>query len=350
MDMPFDFIQPGLWTFAFFGAIFTATAGWPYALAAIWWLTITFLAVHREDAPDKVFDFHAWWLISVTSGLVTDFSLLYSLRLDRFIDTNFHNYRNNKRYTSLEFHFIVLFATITYAGYFYLTGAFSDGFGGVPLSVARPVGVTMLVVGILGLLATFIWCFANSTDRRESTLNAKYILALMLGFIAAPTAYDFAHAAGLQPWHGLITLGAIALYWLLMIFWIGYTYVDNEGTLKFGKWEEDGGIDRTHLHDRFYSRKQLNYFLLFGFLTQFVFYIVVWIVDTLFKKDEPTAVEPVVTAIGITSFVLSLILLVLYFFGQDFWPSATKRRSVKRYDYHRKVNASDELEEQELSL
>lgn len=340
--MPLDFVQLEFWTYGFFGAVFTATAGWAYGLTALWWFALVQLAIHREDPEPLRFDFHVWWLISISSGLLTGFSLLWSLRMDRLIDTEFLNYRNAKRYLSIEFLSVIIWTTVAYAGFYYMNGDFSNGFGTVPLTTGEAVGVTMIVVGALALLGTFIWMFANRTDRKESTLNAKYILALALGLLAAPAAYDYPHNKGLGPWHGLIALGAITLYWALMILWIGFTFVNPEtGSFKFGNWiskNDTKFIQKSlqgHHIDRFASPKQAMFFLGFGFMSQFVLYLVAWGVDTHFKVMEPTEVVPVVVAIAITSLVLSILFVLLYYFGRDsFWPSASLRKAVSNYDEH----------------
>ena len=342
MAMPLDFVQLEFWTYGFFGAVFTATAGWAYGLTALWWFTLVQIAVHREDPEPIRFDFHVWWLISITSGLLTGFSLLWSLRMDRLIDTEFLNYRNAKRYLSLEFFIVVIWATVAYAGFYYVNGDFSDGFGTVPLTTAEAVGVTMIVVGALALLGIFVWMFINRTDRKESTLNAKYILALALGLLAAPAAYDYPHNKGWSPYHGLIAIAAIIAYWALMILWIGFTSTDpTTGSLKFGNWigkDSDkfiGKALRGHVVDRFYSPKQARFFLGFGFMSQIVLYFVAWAVDTEFKTMEPEEVVPVVVAIAVTSLVLSLLFFLLNYFGRDsFWPAATPRKAVSDYDAH----------------
>jgi hypothetical protein len=215
----------------------------------------------------------------------------------------------------------------------------------VPYTTAQTVGITMLVVGGLGLVTTFVWMFVNSTDRRESTLNAKYILALALSIFAAPSAYEFPHSAGLGPWHGLIALGAILVQWILIFFWIGFTFVDSEtGWFRAGNWIVRGGEEKelmkqslkSHHIDRFYSPRQALYFILFGWMSQTIVYLVGWGVDTEFKSMEPTAIEPVVAAIAVTSFVLSIMFVLLYYFGQDkdWWPNASRRNEVEDYDTH----------------
>jgi hypothetical protein len=324
------------WTYGFFGAIFTATAGWPFGITAWWWFVFAYLGIHREDPAALQFDFHSWWLASISSGLLVGFTLLWSLRLDRLIDTDFLNYRNAKRYLSLEWTVNFLAISCIAAGYYYTKGHFSDGFSTLPLSTARAVGVTLIVVGTLGVLATFAWMFWNNVDRRESTLNAKYILALALGITAQPVAYDYGLLAGLSPWHGAIALAAIVGYWALMILWIGFFSVD----VKTGSLNWNGGFLETkidlHAIDRFHNRGQAIAFLVVGFVAQFVLTLIAWGVDTHFTSPEPTEVAPVVYAIVGTSGGEAIIIALLSYFGRgkSWWPAAPPRMEPINYDRH----------------
>jgi len=342
--MPLDFVQLEFWTYGFFGAVFLANAGWALGITAIWWFVYAYIAIHREDPQQLQFDFHVWWLPSICSGLLVGTSLLATLRMDTLIDSGFLNYRNAKRYYSLEFVLTVVFTSITSAGYYYYSGHLSDGFGLIPLSTARAVGITLFVVGGFTLLGLFVWMFINRTDRKETSLNAKYILALALGITAGPVGYDYALLAGLSPWHGLVALGAIILYWALMILWLGFTSVDaTTGKFKFGNWisKSDDAIIasglKNHSIDRWYSPRQLIVFLIAGFVLQFVVYLVGWLVDAQpWLSPEPTVVKPPVIAIAVTSIVETIALWVVYYFGRgsSWWPSATKRVEVVNYDTH----------------
>ena len=336
-NMPLDFVQLEFWTYGFAGSIYLATAGWPLGIISMWWFVMAYLGIHREDDPiPGQFDFHFWWLFSTLSGLLVGFSIVWSLGMDRLVDSEYLNYRNSKRYLALEWTLTVFYATGILAGYYFLVGHFSDGLSTLPLSTARAIGITLIVVfGLLGV-GLFIWMFFNRTDRRETTLNAKYLIALALLITAAPVAYDYALLGGWSPWHGAWALGAIVIYWLLMILWIGF--FDTNPTTGSLRWA--GGFlkssDREHTGDRFYSKRQGVAFLAACFSSQFVLYLVAWLVDTHpWTSPEPHDLDDVVIAIGVTSLVEAILFPILYYFGAGkWWPSAPARMEVSNYDVH----------------
>jgi len=313
MSMPLDFVQLEFWTYGFMGAVYTNNLWVAPGLAFYMWFSMVLLAIHREDPADLQFDFHSWPVISLVSGLWAGFWLSWSLRQDVLIDTSMKNQRNKKRHLTPEFTLIAIGALIALLGYYYFNGDFSDGFGTVPVGVAFWVGIALMVVGLALAIGTIIWALVGKEDRFNKAMNIKYTLALAIGITVAPALYDYPHNFGLDPYHGFLALGGIVIYWLLMYVYIGWVVgtQDNETkgirTARGGFFDGKKGREDSSNIDRFQTKREAVIFIVAGGLSQFIVYVIGYIVD-VYTADEPW---PVVVAIAASSLVISVFFIAV---------------------------------------
>jgi len=309
MSMPLDFVQLEFWTYGFMGAVFTQTLWTAPGIAFYMWFNLVYLAIHREDPSTLQFDFHTWPVISLLSGMWVGFWLAWALKLDILVDTTMKNYRNTTRYLAPEFTIMTFGSLCALLGYYYFNGDFSDGSGTVPQNIAFPVGIFLFVFGWAVAIGIIIWGLVSKKDRFNKTMNIKYSLALAIGITIAPSLYDYPHNAGLSPWHGVIALAGIIVYWVLMYLYIGWIISDENG-IKFSKKGFFEGFEKHASNkdiDRFHNKRQAILFIILGGISQFLVYLVGWLVD-IYTGFEPWTV---VLAIEVTSLLLSVSFIAM---------------------------------------
>jgi len=306
--MPLDFVNLEFFTYGFMGGIYTYTWAPAYAIVTVWLGTLVWLAIHREDAEPFRSDYHTWYLIPLTAGVLQGLFFAWSMRLGQLIDVQLENRRNNKRELTPEFFVLLIFTCIAVAGAYYTGGDFSNGIGAVPLSTAQTVGIAMLVVSVLGIVLTFAWQLVSKRDRFNKVMNFKYTISLSVGITVGPALYDY--LLSISPWHGLAALGGILLYWLLTYPWILFFHArSKDGAPALSGKAFGGEAEPYYVTDRFYNQRQVQQFVVGAGLSQFIMYLVMWLVDVN-TGDDP---RPVAAASAVTAIVFILIYIALRF-------------------------------------
>lgn len=143
------------WMYGFSGAVLAREAYYPAALHAMFWPTLGWMLIHRDDGPEQQFVFHIHHFIMLWVGILHGLMFSSACKLPKFIKTDFSQY---------PWHFFFTFGTALLGAASYLivikynlsilppgTREPGDEFPPLPLSdsVSSQVIGVLLAIGIL---------------------------------------------------------------------------------------------------------------------------------------------------------------------------------------------------------